>query len=522
MGLAQRLTAVGTLARANIGWFERPDRMIAGIAAAVPWGASTTAALALAVGREPRRAALVDDEGALTYHDLWRRSDGVAHALVALGAGPDVTVGVLCRNHRGFTDALLGASKTGANIVLLNTGFAGPQLADVVAAEGISIVVHDDGFAAQAADCPHGVATVDGSALQQMAASGERVSPTAHQGRVVILTSGTTGRPKGATRGTGSGAIEGVAGILARIPLRPRDVQVVAAPLFHAWGLSHLMLGLTRCATSVVATRFDAEATVGAVAEHSARVLVVVPVMLRRMLSVDPQVLAAADTSALRVIAVSGSALGGQLATDVADRFGPVLYNTYGSTEVAVASVATPSDLRRHPTTVGKPAPGAVVEILDDAGEPLPNGTVGRIFVGNSARFEGYTGGGGKESQRGLLSSGDVGHIDRDGFLYVDGRDDDMIVSGGENLFPSEVEELLNQHPAVGEAAVIGVADEEFGQVLAAFIVRRPSASLDADGVKEYVRDHLARFKVPKRIEFVDELPRNATGKILKRDLAAR
>jgi len=251
-------------------------------------------------------------------------------------------------------------------------------------------------------------------------------------------------------------------------------------------------------------------------------VLVVVPVMLRRMLGVDPQVLAAADTSALRVIAVSGSTLGGQLATDVADRFGAVLYNTYGSTEVAVASVATPADLRRHPTTVGKPAPGAIVEILDNAGQPLPNGTVGRIFVGNAARFEGYTGGGGKESHRGLLSSGDLGHIDGEGFLYVDGRDDDMVVSGGENLFPSEVEELLNQHPAVGEAAVVGVADEEFGQVLAAFIVRRPNTSLDANGVKEYVREHLARFKVPKRIEFVDELPRNTTGKILKRDLGAR
>jgi len=268
MGLAQRLTAVGALARANIGWFERPDRMVAGLAAAMPWGASTAAALAMAVAREPRRAALVDDDGAVTYNELWRRSDGVAHALLALGAGPDVTVGVLCRNHRGFTDALLGASKTGANIVLLNTGFAGPQLVDVVAGEGISIVVHDDDFAAQAAACPDGVVTVDGSALREMAASGERVSPTTHHGRVVILTSGTTGRPKGATRGTSSGAIEGVAGILARIPLRPRDVQVVGAPLFHAWGLSHLMLGFTRCATSVVATRFDAEATLMAVAGH--------------------------------------------------------------------------------------------------------------------------------------------------------------------------------------------------------------------------------------------------------------
>ncbi len=522
MALARRLAALGTLARANIDVFERPDRLLAGMAAAVPWGATTSAALALAVGREPRRAAIIDDEGSVSYRALWRRSDGVAHGLRALGAGPNVTVGIMCRNHRGFIDALVGASKTGADLVLLNTGFAGPQLADVVAAEGIEIVVHDDEFAEQAAACAASTTKVGGAALAKLATSGVRVSPTSHQGRVVILTSGTTGRPKGATRAAGAGAIEGVAGILERIPIRPRDVQVVAAPLFHAWGLSHLMLGFTRCATSIIASRFDAEATLAAMADHRARVLVVVPVMLRRILAVAPQLLASADSSALQVIASSGSAVGGQLAMDTADRFGLVLYNTYGSTEVAVASVATPADLHLHPTTVGRPAPGAKVEILDDAGEPLPAGTVGRIFVGNSARFEGYTGGGGKESRRGLLSSGDVGHFDHEGFLYVDGRDDDMIVSGGENLFPSEVEELLNRHPAIHEAAVVGVPDEEFGQVLAAFVVRRRGAALDATAVKRYVREHLARFKVPKRVEFVDELPRNATGKILTRDLARR
>jgi fatty-acyl-CoA synthase len=471
--------------------------------------------VALAVERDPRRAAIVDPDGAVTYRQMWRRSEGVAAGLRAAGAGPGITVGVLARNDRSFVDALLGASKTGADIVLLNTGFAGPQLADVVAAEGVSIVVHDGSFAEQAADVD-GADVIGGDALRAMATSGDRTTPVRHQGRVVILTSGTTGRPKGATRGGGgASALEGAAGILERIPFRPRDVQVVPSPLFHAWGLSHLMFGFTRCATTVIAPRFDPAAALLSVTEERARVLIAVPVMLRRMLAADT----GADTATLQVIASSGSALGGQLAVALDERFGPVVYNTYGSTEVAVASIATPADLRRHPTTVGKVAPGASVEILGHDGEPLPAGMPGRIFVGNGARFEGYTDGGNKEQRRGLLSSGDVGHFDADGYLFVDGRDDDMIISGGENLFPSEVEELLNHHPKIHEAAVVGVPDPEFGQVLAAFVVKQPGVRLTEAQARAYVREHLANFKVPKSVTFLHELPRNPTGKILKRQL---
>jgi fatty-acyl-CoA synthase len=248
----------------------------------------------------------------------------------------------------------------------------------------------------------------------------------------------------------------------------------------------------------------------------------VVPVMLQRIVALPPEQLARYDTSPLAVVAVSGSALGGRLATEVLHRFGPVVYNTYGSTEVAVASIATPADLHRHPTTVGRPAPGVRVEILDDEGVPLGRGEIGRVFVGGAARFDGYTSGPGKEVQHGLLSSGDVGHFDDDGLLYIDGRDDDMIVSGGENVYPAEVEELLSHHPAVTEVAVVGVPDDDFGQALAAFVVTRPGHDLDDAALREHVRSHLARYKVPRRVTFLDELPRNATGKVLKRALAER
>jgi fatty-acyl-CoA synthase len=500
---------------------ERPDRVPRALAATLPWGLGTAAGVAAAVARYPRVTAVIDDDGAVTYEDLWRQSDGIAHRLLALGAGPGVGVGVMCRNHAGLVAAIVAVSKTAADLVLLNTGFAGPQLVDVMHAEGVRILVHDDEFAEIAA-MANGPALIGEVALWQAAASGQRPRSTRRQGRTVILTSGTTGRPKGASRSPDLRSMEGVTSLLGRIPLRARDVVVDAAPIFHAWGLTHLLMGLGRNATMILSRRFDAGTTLDAIARHRARVLVVVPVMLQRMLALGGQRVDAADTRSLAVIAAGGSALGGRLATDVLSRFGPVLYNTYGSTEVAVASVATPRDLARRPSTVGRPAPGVHVELLTDNGQPVPRGEVGRIFVGNAARFDGYTSGTAKESHRGLLASGDVGHFDEQGYLYVDGRDDDMIVSGGENVFPFEVQELLSHHPSVAEVAVLGVPDPEFGQALAAFVVVRDGQTLGDDDVRQYVRDHLARFKIPRRVEFLDELPRNATGKVLTRELLAR
>jgi acyl-CoA synthetase (AMP-forming)/AMP-acid ligase II len=201
------------------------------------------------------------------------------------------------------------------------------------------------------------------------------------------------------------------------------------------------------------------------------------------------------------------------------DTVGDILYNLYGSTEVAWAAIATPQDMRAAPGSVGRPPRGTILKLYGEDGREVPRGQTGRIFVGNEMLFEGYTGGGTKDEIEGLMATGDVGHFDDEGRLFVDGRDDDMIVSGGENVFPQEVEELLDRHEAVADVAVVGVDDEEFGQRLKAVIVRRADAELTADAVKDYVKQHLARYKVPREVEFVDGLPRNATGKVLKREL---
>jgi fatty-acyl-CoA synthase len=202
------------------------------------------------------------------------------------------------------------------------------------------------------------------------------------------------------------------------------------------------------------------------------------------------------------------------------DHFGENLYNLYGSTEVAWATIATPRDLREAPGTVGRPPRGSVVKIYGEDDRPVPPGESGRIFVGNDVQFEGYTGGGNKDELDGLMSSGDVGHIDEAGRLFIDGRDDDMIVSGGENVFPGEVEELLHGHENVADVAVFGVEDEKFGQRLKAVIVRKgPPTQLSEKDVQDYVKKNLAGYKSPRDVEFVDELPRTSTGKVLKREL---
>jgi len=334
----------------------------------------------------------------------------------------------------------------------------------------------------------------------------------------VILTSGTTGTPKGAARKQPE-SLDPAAALFSKIPLKARETTMIAAPMFHSWGFAHFTLGLPLASTLVLRRRFDPEDTLRAVAQHRASALAVVPVMLQRILELPRETIARYDTHALKVIAVSGSALPGELATRAMDVFGDVVYNLYGSTEVAWATIATPADLRAAPGTAGRPPLGTVVKLLDGDGHEVKPGAGGRIFVANELVFEGYTGGGSKEIVGGLMSTGDVGHFDAGGRLFVDGRDDEMIVSGGENVFPREVEDLLADHEEIEEAAVIGVDDDEWGQRLKAFVVPRNGAELSEETVKGYVKDNLARYKVPREVVFLEELPRNATGKVLKREL---
>jgi fatty-acyl-CoA synthase len=499
------------------------------------WGASPAAGITTSAINEPDQKMLIDESGSLTFSEVHRRSNALARGLSARGVREGDGVAVMCRNHHGFVEATLAISKLGASGLYMNTAFAAPQLAEVVERERPVALIYDEEFAGLLADAreagreiglkrfvawPEDGAAGDPTLEELISESGpEDLEPPQESGRFIILTSGTTGAPKGAQRAQPD-TLGPLAALFSRIPLRAHERTVIAAPLFHSWGFAHFVLGLSLSSTYVLQRRFDPEDTLRVAQETGATALIVVPVMMQRILELPPETLAAYRLGDLRITAASGSALPGELATRWMNAFGDNLYNLYGSTEVAWATIATPEDLRAAPGTAGRPPRGTVVRIVDPEGSDVEPGRTGRVFVGNEMAFEGYTGGGGKEALGGLLSSGDVGHFDSDGRLFIDGRDDEMIVSGGENVFPREVEDLLADRAEVKEVAVIGVDDEEFGQRLKAFVVLNASAELSADEVKAHVKSNLARYKVPREVEFLDSLPRNATGKILKRELA--
>ena len=522
-GVATTLTVLG---RAGVIRPYGPRTLLDLGRVVLRWGTGPAGGFATLAARAPHAVGVVDELGELTWGELHRRSNSLARALAERGVGEGDSVAVMCRNHRGFIDASIAIAKLGADILYLNTAFAGPQLVEVLEREAPSLVIHDEEFTGLLAGAHverRVLAWTDGDAagretLEQLVASYDEgdLQPPQRHARIVILTSGTTGAPKGAPRK--EAGIDAAVSLLSRMPLRAGWRTHIAAPLFHTWGFAHLALAMLLGSTVVLRRTFDPETALRTAQDERCQSMVVIPVMLQRMLALDPERLDGIDLSRVEVVASSGSALPATLAQAWMDRFGDNLYNIYGSTEVAYASIATPEDLRADPTSAGRPPHGTVVRILDESGAELPQGETGRIFVGNGLLFEGYTNGGSTEVVDGLMSSGDVGYFDGAGRLHVAGRDDDMIVSGGENVFPQEVEDCLVTHELVGEVAAIGVVDDDYGQRLRAFVVR--TGDVSEDELRDHVKANLARFKVPREIVFLDELPRNATGKILKRELA--
>ncbi|MDC8971005.1 acyl-CoA ligase FadD12 [Mycobacterium marinum] len=534
----QILGLITTLARSGLIAPMRPDRYLKIAAAMRREGMGFTAGFAGAAQRCPDRPGLVDELGTLTWRQLDERSNALAAALQALPAGSPKVVGIMCRNHRGFVEALVAANRIGADILLLNTAFAGPALADVVAREGVDTVIYDEEFTATVDRAFDGrpqatriVAWSDGQhdlTVEQLvnAHLGDQPERTGRTGRLILLTSGTTGTPKGAKHSGGSGGIGTLKAILDRTPWRAEQPIVIVAPMFHAWGFSQLVLAASLACTIVTRRKFDPEATLDLIDRHRATGLVVVPVMFDRIMELPTKVLNRYSGRTLRFAAASGSRMRPDVVVAFMNRFGDVIYNNYNATEAGMIATATPADLRAAPDTAGRPAEGTEIRILDQEFNEVPEGEVGSIFVCNDSQFDGYTSGTTKDFHAGFMSSGDVGYLDRNGRLFVVGRDDEMIVSGGENVYPIEVEKILATHPEVAEAAVIGVDDEQYGQRLAAFVVLEPDADLDENAapetLKQHVRDNLANYKVPREIAVLDELPRGSTGKILRAELQAK
>ena len=493
-------------------------------AATLAWGPGLAAPYAAAATRDPERLAIVDDYGSMTYRALHQRTNSLAAALEGIGVDGSTTVGILCRNHRGFVECNLAVAKIGARTVYLNTSLPASQLAEVVRREAISVVLGDVEFQ----DLPFGPAVRFvlvapelnpqwsvpelPSTLSLSRFRGPRRAPDP-----VVLTSGTSGAPKGTNRSTSLGALVGALGFFEAVPYRRGDVVAIPAPLFHAWGLSQMILASTIAGTVVLRRHFDPAQTLADLETHNVTALAAAPVMLRRMLDA-----AAGQTvrlPALRIVATSGSALPGELGSQWMDVFGDTLHNLYGSTEVGQVSVADAADLRASPGTAGRPLRGVDVRLVDDSGDEVAPGEVGRIVVASSLHFDGYTDGSSKEVLDGHMSIGDLGRM-VNGRLEVVGRADDMIISGGENLYPSNIEAALLGHPQVTEAAVVGVDDADLGQRVRAVIVADPPRGKAlARSIDGHVRATLAKYEVPREYVFVDELPRNGAGKVVSRQL---
>ncbi len=493
------------------------------------WGTGPAGGFASLALRYPDRVGLVDELGELTFGEMHRRSNALARGLAGLGVGEGDSVAVMCRNHRGFVDATIAVAKLGADILYLNTAFAGPQLVDVLEREKPTVVVHDEEFtellekadveqrvlawiddagpgAAETLEAlivGHDDAELDAAAAARPHRDPDLAAPPARP------------RAPRATRPASTPPSRCCRGCRCAHGWRTH----IAAPLFHTWGFAHLALAMLLGSTVVLRRKFDPEDALRTVEEHRCESLVVIPVMLQRILALDEEVLDQPPVPTLKV--GRGVRLGA--ARRPGDRRGWTSSATTSTTSTARPRSPTPpsprpQDLREAPVhgrqaAVRRPSCGSSTR----TGARCPAGSPGRIFVGNSLLFEGYTGGGSKDMVDGLMSTGDVGRFDEDGRLYVEGRDDEMIVSGGENVFPKEVEDCLVGHDAVVEAAAIGVDDDDYGKRLRAFVARR--GDVTEDELKDHVKANLARYKVPREIVFLDELPRNATGKVLKRDL---
>ncbi|MDA3642157.1 AMP-binding protein [Mycobacterium xenopi] len=516
------MRAAASVARSGlIPW--NPFRALAIALAVRRHGRSLATLSAVGAARSPDTLAVVDDFGSITYRQLFERVCRIAGAMhYVYGVRAGSTVAVLARNHRYFAEAVLGAARAGADLLLVNAEMSAEQLTKILARHQPAMLIHDPEYCPTLAgvDCDRVLTYGDSDhVLANLAARRAPVPPPVRRlGKLILLTSGTTGLAKSAARRTRPDALVGAA--LSAAPLvdvRRGSVIYIAAPFFHGFGLAQLAIALLTSSTVVTRSRFDAEHMLDALRRHRVTVLAAVPTMLQRMVDRCGDSAIQLHGTRVRRIITGAAPISIQLCRRLDDLFGPVLVVGYGSTELGVVALAGPDDIAAAPGTVGRPVIGVSVRILREDRSDAASGETGTVFVAGPMKFDEYLGGSDVEVVDGHLNTGDLGHLDQAGRLYIAGREDDMIVSGGENVFATEVENVLAHHPAIADVGVIGVPDNEFGQRLRAYIQPRDDvAAPTPDEVKAFVRERLERYKTPRDVVFVNSLPRNPTGKLLR------
>jgi fatty-acyl-CoA synthase len=508
------------------------------VGAALPWliGRGPSLAIlchmnALTVGNKP---AVHDRRGSISWNELNKRVNQVVNALTSVGIEPGDHVGLLLRNGREIVEVTLACQRLGTVACPLNTWAKPTELEAMIRNSHPVVLFYDTAHSDIVEECaPDAIPLISVGAIYErgphssfyeaLIAEHDSRLPAPFAGRrgtpkVVIQTSGTTGAPKAASRDAAATGLGVLANILDVVPYRRDDVVCCPTPLFHSFGLATFTLATALGATLVLPDKFEPEYSLELIDRHRCTAASFVPVMVRRMLALSDDVKRKYEMSSLRIVMASGSVLGTDVRRSATELFGSVLYDLYGSTEAGWVAIATPEDMLKEKHTVGRPVTGIEVRVLNADDQSVDSGKTGEIYIRSKVTFEGYISGEStKSTADGWMSIGDLGHVDDEGFLYIEGRADDMVVVGGENVYPVEVEGVIESLGGVDEVAVVGVPDDEYGEILAAYVV----GSATAEDIAVACKKELASYKVPRKIHILDELPRNATGKVLKRDLIA-
>jgi fatty-acyl-CoA synthase len=486
---------------------------------------------------QPTKQALVWKGHRLTYAELDRRVDRLAHGLSTRhGIGKGDAAVILMHNRGEIVEVQAAMSRLGGGAVSVSWRSTPSELEYLVNHCGAKAVFAEastaDNLLAARERLPgvpeRNFVAVGGRRAglvpydEVMSGADAVVKESDEAGAVIIYTSGTTGKPKGAVRRFPKEQQEAVLRFVLETPIRIEDRHLAVCPMYHSTAFGFIAITMAIGGTVVVAPKFDPEQVLATIERERITTTAMVPTMLHRLVELPEAVVAKYDTRSLRVVFSGGSSLSGALARRFMERFGHVLYNFYGATETGINTLATPDELLRSPGTIGHVVPGNEIRLLDDDGREVARGETGELYVRNAMLVSGYhrDDDATRASMRdGLFSVGDLAHQDAEGLFHIDGRKRDMIISGGVNVYPAEVEEVLMSHPAVGEAAVIGIPDDEWGERVRAFVALRDGASASAEEIVAWAKREMAGPKVPREVVVLPELPKNPTGKVLKREL---
>jgi fatty-acyl-CoA synthase len=494
----------------------------------------------------PSKPALVWRGRVTTWAELDERIDRLAAGLTRRGIGRKKSLILMMRNRQEFVELGAAAARAGAAAVSISWRSTPKELVYLATHSGArGIAIEEDLLSTleQAKDelPPHflenvfvagasGGSTSRGplrttaldTLLEDPAPRGGIDASTDEDAAVVIYTSGTTGKPKGAVRKFPKDTMQAAFRFLNETPLRVDDVHLVACPLYHSTAFGFMSFSAILGQTIVLMDEFKPEPFLELVDRHAVTTTAVVPTMLHRVLSLPPETRKKYDARTLRAVFSGGAPLPAPLATDFMDVYGDVLFNFYGATETGLVTLAKPADLRAAPGTIGKALPGNEILLLGEDRREVKPGDVGELYVKNKMLVAGYHNDEAATAQSmidGFFSVGDLARRDASGHFFIEGRKRDMVISGGVNVYPAEIEGVLEQHPDVAEVAVVGVPDDEWGERVRAFVVKKSGSTLDEGTLKVFARERLAGPKVPRDYVFMEHLPRNPTGKVLKREL---